>query len=102
MPAVERYKYRAINARGRPIRGMISAANEADLYNQLQSAGLELIDCAPLDRKKGISIGAFAVLKRIKIREIIQLFMHLEQMQSAGVPLLDALADIRDTTDNNR
>lgn len=31
---------------------------------------------------------------------MIQLFMHLEQMQGAGVPLLDALADIRDTTEN--
>lgn len=37
----------------------------------------------------------------IKIRELIQLFMHLEQMQSAGVPLLEALADIRDATDND-
>jgi type IV pilus assembly protein PilC len=101
MPPIERYKYRAVNARGRPIRGMISAVSESDLYNQLQSAGLELIDCAPLDRKKG-SLGSIAILGRIKIREIIQLFMHLEQMQSAGVPLLDALADIRDTTDNNR
>lgn len=26
--------------------------------------------------------------------------MHLEQMQSAGVPMLDALGDIRDTTEN--
>lgn len=31
---------------------------------------------------------------------MIQLFMHLEQMQSAGVPMLDALGDIRDTTEN--
>ncbi len=38
--------------------------------------------------------------QKIKVRDMIQLFMHLEQMQSAGVPMLDALADIRDSADN--
>ena len=37
---------------------------------------------------------------KIKIRDLIQLFMHMEQMQAAGVPMLDALADIRDSADN--
>lgn len=37
---------------------------------------------------------------KIKVRDMIQLFMHLEQMQSAGVPMLDALGDIRDSADN--
>lgn len=37
----------------------------------------------------------------VKVRDLIQFFMHLDQMQGAGVPLLDALADIRDTTDND-
>ncbi len=40
--------------------------------------------------------------KKIKIRDLIQLFLHMEQMQGAGIPLLDALADIRDTTENDR
>jgi type IV pilus assembly protein PilC len=97
---MERYKYRAVNENGRPIRGVISAASETDLYNQLQSAGLELVDCKPIHEKKGLSFGT--KLKRVKIRDLIQFFMHMEQMQSAGVPLLDALADIRDTTDNSR
>lgn len=37
---------------------------------------------------------------RIKLRDLVQLFMHLEQMQHAGVPMLDYLGDIRDTTEN--
>ena len=98
---MERYKYRAVNENGRPIRGVISAVSETDLYNQLQSAGLELVDCRPLDQKKGVSLN-LASLQRVKIRDLIQFFVHMEQMQSAGVPLLDALADIRDTTENNR
>ncbi len=99
---MERYKYRAVNENGRPIRGVISAASETDLYNQLQSAGLELVDCKSLDSKKGgMSFGS-ASMQRVKIRDLIQFFVHMEQMQSAGVPLLDSLADIRDTTENGR
>lgn len=78
---------------------MVAAANEVDLHNQLQSAGLELVHCAPLNKKKmgGLSFGG-----KILIRDLIQLFLHLEQMQGAGIALLDALGDIRDTTENDR
>lgn len=97
---MERYKYRAINNRGRPVRGVIAAINEVDLYNQLQAAGLELIQCAPLVRKKGAFSGGL-LAKKLRIRDLIQLFLHLDQMQGAGVPLLEALADIRDSTDHD-
>jgi type IV pilus assembly protein PilC len=97
--AIERYKYRAVNENGRPIRGVISANSEVDLHNQLQTAGLELVDCSVVGEKTGL--GSLS-LKRVKIRDLIQFFVHMEQMQSAGVPLLDALADIRDTTENTR
>ena len=38
----------------------------------------------------------------VKTRDLLTLFINLEQMQGAGVPLLDALSDIRDATDNDR
>jgi len=96
---MQRYKYRAMNSKGRPVRGVISAQNEVDLHNQLQKVGLELIQCDSLDKKKGF--GSFFMTKKIKIRDMIQLFMHMEQMQSAGVALLAALSDIRDSTDHS-
>ncbi|MCB1531514.1 MAG: type II secretion system F family protein [Alphaproteobacteria bacterium] len=77
---------------------MISAASEVDLYKQLQTAGLELVDCSVIGKNRASSLNfSFA---RVKVRDLIQFFLHMEQMQSAGVPLLDALADIRDTTEN--
>lgn len=87
-----------MNAKGRPVQGVIAAANEVDLYNQLQTAGMELVDCRKLSEKAmfGFSRG----VKRIIIRDLIQFFIHMEQMQGAGVPLLDSLSDIRDTTEN--
>lgn len=74
--------------------------SEVDLYNQLQSAGLELVQCAKVDRSRR-SLG-FIQMNKIKIRDLIQLFIHLEQMQSSGVPLLDALSDIRDGAENDQ
>ena len=94
-----RYKYRAINNRGRPVRGVITAVNEVDLHNQLQNGGLELVSCASMDKKKGF-LANFGTGKKVKTRDLIQLFFNLEQMQGAGVPLLDSLSDIRDTTEH--
>jgi len=78
---------------------VISALNEVDLYNQLQSGGLELVQCTSLS-KKTTKIPKIS-LNKIKIRDLIQFFIHMEQMQSAGVPLLDALGDIRDGSEND-
>lgn len=63
----------------------------------MTAVNLELLQCAPLSKKKG---GASLGRKRVKVRDLIQLFIHLEQMHSAGVPMLESLADIRDTTDH--
>lgn len=95
-----RYKYRAINNKGRPVRGVITAINEVDLHNQLQSGGLELIQCQAIDKKKG-PLASLSFGKKVKTRDLIQLFFNLEQMQNAGVPLLEALSDIRDTTEHD-
>ena len=99
---MQRYKYRAINSKGRPVRGSIAAANEVDLYKQLQNSGLELVDCAALGQGGGSSFFTNAVAKKIVLRDVIQFFVQMEQMQSAGVPLLEALGDIRDSLENQR
>lgn len=81
------------------MRGSLSARSEVDLYNQLQTAGLELVQCASLTEKKskipGISFN------KVKVRDLIQFFIAMQQMQGAGVPMLDSLADIRDATSND-
>ncbi len=68
------------------------------MHAQLQSAGLELVQCSVVSSKKNnFTLGSM----RIRIRDLIQLFTHLNQMQEAGVPLMDALGDIRDSTEND-
>ncbi len=100
MATNQRFKYRGINMKGRPVRGVMGAASEVDLYARLQSSGIELVQCSSLDKKKSLLSG-IRFGSGVKVRDLIQLFMHLEQMQSAGVPMLDSLADIRDTTEQD-
>ncbi len=38
----------------------------------------------------------------VTLRDLIQFFINMEQMQGAGVPLLDALSDIRDGSTNDQ
>ncbi|MGH1404539.1 MAG: type II secretion system F family protein [Alphaproteobacteria bacterium] len=71
-----------------------------DLYNQLQTAGLELVQCTPLN-KRSSKLSGFT-LNKIKLRDLIQFFIHMKQMQGAGIPMLDALSDIRDGADNDQ
>lgn len=81
------------------MRGVVSAANEVDLYNQLKSSGMELVSCSLVQKESGLG-GASFLRSKIKTRDLIQFFMHLEQLQAAGVPMLDSLADVRDSADN--
>lgn len=96
---MQKYKYRAINDLGKPVRGVLTAANEQDLFAQLQDAGLELISCSDQSEKKSFLSGLSR--KKVKIRDLIQFFMNLRQMQAAGISLLDCIADIRDSADND-
>jgi type IV pilus assembly protein PilC len=92
------YAYRAINTNGRQLRGGLAAANERDLQQALGTLGLELIDCRPTTRRPGLWVRR----GRVTSRDLLQLCVHLEQLQRAGVPLLDGLADVRDAAEGVR
>ena len=93
-----KYSYRAVNPKGRPVRGVVTAANESDLTSRLEEGGLVLIDCKAISEKTGKL--AALIARRIKIRDMVQMFVQLEQLQKAGVPLMDSLSDVRDTTES--
>jgi type IV pilus assembly protein PilC len=85
------YSYRAVNELGKSTKGLQDAANLVDLEVRLKRNGLDLID-AKIDRGTiGLGRG------KIKRPELITFFFNLEQLTRAGVPLLESLADLRDT-----
>lgn len=92
------FAYRAINDKGRSVRGQINAVNETELFQQLHELGLELVDAAVVKERKL----ALALSGSVKNRDLVQTCLHLEQLSGAGVPLIEALADLRESTDQPR
>ncbi len=88
------YNYRAMNDSARQIRGQIAAENELDLEARLKQLGLELLSYKEVKSKKA------GALSKVKMKDMIILCLHLEQLNRAGVPLLDAIADVRDSTES--
>ncbi|OGS99324.1 MAG: secretion system protein [Gallionellales bacterium RIFCSPLOWO2_12_FULL_59_22] len=90
------YSYRAIDDRGKTAKGMQDAANVVDLEMRLKHGGLDLIDASEDSGKTALG------RRRIKRPELITFFFNLEQLTRAGVPLLESLADLRDTMNDHR
>jgi type IV pilus assembly protein PilC len=90
------YSYKAIDERGKSLMGQIEAINLIDLELRLQHMGLDLIVGGPARRRASMFKGA------IGRPELINFCFHLEQMSSAGVPLLESLMDLRDSVENPR
>ena len=90
------YSYKAIDGRGKSLMGQIEAINLTDLELRLQRMGLDLIAGGPAKRRASVFKGA------IGRPELINFCFHLEQLTSAGVPIFESLADLRDGVENPR
>lgn len=83
--------YRAVGEGGQLQKGVSEASNLADLELRLSRMGLNLI------RARAAPSASWLGLRKISRRELIHFTFHLEQLTRAGVSILDALADLRDT-----
>jgi type IV pilus assembly protein PilC len=88
------FKYVALDQIGKKSRGKLTAVNDLDLEKRLYDLGLDLIDYKEL-KSKSSSFGA-----SISDKEMILLCMQLEQLEKAGVPLMESLNDLRDSAEN--
>ena len=89
------YNYRAIDQTGRHAQGQIDALNEADLEIRLERMGLDLITF----KSTAKSTKAFSQNK-VSNRDLVMFCFQLEQLTSAGVPIIDGLNDLRESTAN--
>lgn len=90
------FSYKAMNAQGRMVFGRMDAANLVDLEMRLKRMQLDFINGQPL---KHASPLFGQTLPRI---ELINFSFHLEQLVRSGVPLIEALSDLRDSTEHPR
>ncbi len=78
---------------GKTVRGKITAANDIDLETRLRGIGLDLLSGREVKESKALSLFG------VKTKDKVMFCAHMEQLDKAGVPILDALADVRDSTE---
>lgn len=88
------FSYTAINESGRKIRGEMLADNELDLEGKLKEIGLDMLMCREKKEKKS------TMFSKVRLKDLIVFCLHMEQLDRAGVPVHEALADARDASDS--
>jgi type IV pilus assembly protein PilC len=88
------FAYRAVDEEGRISSGSLDATNAIDLELRLRRLGLDLITFESVKRSSA------ARSRRVTRQELITFCFHLSQLLKAGVNILEALTDLRDTVDN--
>ena len=89
------FNYKAIDQAGLRAQGQMDALNEADLEIRLERMGLDLITFKSSEKSKS----AFTK-NRVSNRDLVMFCFQLEQLTSAGVPILEGLNDLRESTAN--
>jgi len=89
------FEYSAIDKTGLNARGQMDALNEVDLEIRLGRMGLDLITFKETDKSKS----AFSKNK-VNNRDLVMFCFQLEQLNTAGVPILEGLNDLRESTSN--
>ena len=90
------YAYRAVSPAGQIVRGRLDAHDLPDLEHRLARLGLELLQGRPAPALH------WPGRQPVPRRELINFCFHLEQFLQAGVPILDSLADLRDSLEHPR
>ncbi len=88
------FAYRAIDADGRISTGNLDASNAIDLELRLKRLGLDLLTYDAVKRSTA------ARTRHVTRTELITFCFHLSQLLKAGVNIIEALTDLRDTVDN--
>src|SRR5262245_65570030 len=90
------YTYKAIDTRGKSVMGRVEAVNLFDLEQRLLRMELDLVSGAPSSQ------GTRFLGGRISRQDLINFCFHLEQLATAGVPVIEGLADLRESVENPR
>jgi len=90
------FKYKAINQDGKYVSGKIAADNPSELMSLLKSSEMELVSYRK-ERNRGS-----AIFGGLKGNELVTIFIHLEQLDRAGVSIIDSIQDLKETADSSK
>ena len=88
------FAYRAIDTNGSIVDGYLDAPNESALEARLRQSDSELLRCKVKSSRR------FSRRSKVSRRELIGFCFHMEQVSRAGLPMLEALTDLRDSMSN--
>ena len=91
------FAYKAIDTGGKAVVGRLDALNLFDLEQRLARMELDLVTGGPASQMSRVIGGG-----SVKREDLINFCFHLEQLTTAGVPLVEGLADLRDSLENPR
>ena len=88
------FKYKSIDADGKIYTGRMQASNVLDIEHRLANLKQDLITCDEV-KQSVFKVGRRSLTRR----DLINMVFQLEQLTKSGVPLLEGLRDLRDSTD---
>lgn len=90
------YRYKAIDDFGKKKTGVVSADDASSLESILNRDGLELLSY----KVQTVQTSLFTFLDKVTQKDLISIFVHLHQLEKAGVSIIDSITDLKDTADN--
>ena len=97
------FEYRALDGKGKNIKGIIDADSESQARTKLRSKGNYPVSIAvsrSRQSKAGKKSQGFSLLERVKSEEISVMTRQLATLVGAGIPLVQALDSLVDQTRN--
>jgi type II secretory pathway component PulF len=85
------YTYRALSGNGTLVLGSHQTNAKASLQSHLASKGLTLLSCRRSFEQP---------YRKVKTQRLLDFCLHMHYMDQAGVPLLDALRDAQDSSND--
>lgn len=89
------FLYKAVDQTGKSAQGQMEAFNDVDLELRLKRMGLDLVTFRSAKKQQSLFGGL-----SVSLQDLIMFCFQMEQLTRAGVPVLEGLADLRDSTPN--
>jgi len=98
------YEYRALDKKGKNLKGIIDAESESQAKSKLRSSGKYPVSIKVSRSRSGLpgkKSGAIGLFEHVRSEEINVMTRQLATLLGAGIPLIPALTSLVDQTGNS-
>ena len=94
------FHYRAIDAKGKPAEGQMSALDLSQLEQRLQDMGLWLVRALEAKPKAAKVAARLGKRGKVEPRDLLEFSTHMFTLLDAGIPLSQAVKNLSEETSN--